>query len=206
MDEALLRKSMKRNDHHVSVVQDMLFKMKQQVIICGEAQKIIDEPNAGGASVVSETLSAEYMCRRFGAMNIVSEMKIQYFFINWKKIDYIATIDDQRVGVSVTRAMGFPTADDFQIEDALRLCYKKLYGLIVARSGISRMFSYDRSILHCFCQSKRIATLMKQSFDELIENDKKSPEDVRLTGNITIILTVCENMSGIFTEDLTCFR
>jgi hypothetical protein len=186
------------------VVQDTFTRMHNSVMMSYEAQKIIDEPNAGGASAVSEALSAEYMCRRFGAYDIVSEMRIKYFFDNWKKIDYIATIAGERVGVSVTRAMGFPHHSNFTVDDAKRLCYKKLYGLVVARSGISRQFSYGRSILHCFCQTQRIADLMKFTLCELMEEEKGKPEDMRITGNISIILTVCTNTAGIFNEDFSC--
>ena len=202
--EFSLRRAMRTTTDYICVTSDTLLRMKRCIQIGRDAQRVINEPNAGGKSVVSEALSAEYMCRRFGACDIVPEMTIQYTFSNWKKIDYIVTMLDERVGVSVTRAMGYPTPDTFTEQDAERLCYKKLYGLVVARSGISSQFSYNRGILHVFCQTEYIALLMKIAFNELIQKDKELPEDCRLTGYISIILTVCPNVPGIFTEDFDC--
>jgi len=189
------------------IVQDRVSRMRYFVTIGNEANQIMIEPNAGGASVVSEALSMEVMHRRFGATDVVTEMAIQYWCSNWKRIDYIATICGKRTGVSVTRAMGYPDASYFSDEDAYRLCHKKLFGLVVARAGISPQFSYDRSILHCFCQTESIAELMKLAFENLIKDDENQIDaESTLTGNIVIILTVCSNFPEIFSDDDSCIR
>ena len=189
---------------YFNVTHDSMFRWQGKIKLGSGAVKVLSEPNAGGTSVVSEVLSAEYMHRRFGASNFVPEMKIQYVFSNWKKIDYITTIQEERVGVSVTRAMGYPYANSFRLEDATRLCYKKLYGLIVARSGISKQFSYSRSILHCLCQSQSIANMMRNAFLELLASDIDLQDD--LVNHVTIILTVCYGLVDIFVEDFHCFE
>jgi hypothetical protein len=190
------------------IIQDKISRMRRYVTIGNEANQIMSEPNAGGASVVSEALSMELLHRRFGADDVVTEMAIQYWVTNWKKIDYIATIYGKRIGVSVTRAMGYPDAGSFTEEDAYRLCYKKLFGLVVARAGISQRHSYERSILHCFCQNEKIAILMNSAFKRLIQEDLEREDDVEssLTGSIVIILTVCYNFPEIFTDDESCLR
>jgi hypothetical protein len=189
------------------VIQDKVRRIRYHVTVGDEANQIMTEPNAGGASVVSEALSMELLHRRFGATDVTTEMAIQYWCNNWKKIDYIATIHGIRTGVSVTRAMGYPEASSFTEDDAHRLCYKKLYGLVVARAGISRSCSYDRSILHCFCQDDRIAELMKTAFEKLIkEDEKKVDSQATLTGSIIIILTVCSNFPEVFTDDYSCIQ
>lgn len=189
------------------VFTDKVIRMKYHLNVGRDANQIMLEPNAGGASVVSEALSMEVMHRRFGAVDVVTEMAIHYWFNNWKKIDYIATINGRRTGVSVTRAMGFPTPACFTEDDAVRLSYKKLYGLVVARAGVSRAFSYERSILHCFCQSERIATLMQKAFEQLIIDDQqRGDQESALTGGIAIILTVCSNFDEIFTDDNACIK
>ena len=189
------------------VIQDQVRRIRYIVNVGDEANQIMTEPNAGGASVVSEALSMELLHRRFGATDVTTEMAIQYWCNNWKKIDYIATIHGNRTGVSVTRAMGYPEADAFTAEDAKRLCYKKLHGLVVARAGISRSCSYEKSILHCFCQNDRIAGLMKLAFEGLIgEDELKNDAEATLTGSIIIILTVCSNFPEVFTDDNSCIR
>lgn len=179
------------------------FRRTEGVIRLGtEARQIVAEPNAGGASVVSEAISAEYVCRRFNATDVMTEMRIPYFSPHWKKVDYLATIFGRRVGVSVTRAMGFPTADDFTFEDAARLCLKKLNGLVVARSGISPSVGYEASILHCWCQDARIAELMELAFAVMVA---EAEDEVRCSyDNIVVLLTIARNTHEIFTEDFSC--
>ena len=199
----------KASSNNPKVIQDRISRLRYHVTMGQEANQIMIEPNAGGASVVSEALSMELMHRRFGANEVATEMAIQYWCVNWKKIDYIATIHGHRTGVSVTRAMGYPDASTFTEADADRLCYKKLFGLVVARAGISRAFSYERSILHCFCQDDRIAELMKSAFEKLILVDEERMNhdaESTLTGSIIIILTVCSNFAEVFTDDGSCIR
>lgn len=179
------------------------FQQLQGVFQLGpDAHQILDEPNAGGASVVSEALSAEYMGRRFGANGVVTEMQIPYFSPDWKKVDYLTTIYNERVGVSVTRAMGFPSPSVFNMEDAVRLCEKKLNGLVVARAGISPSVGYCRSILHCWCQDRRIAELMAEAFRAFIA---EADDDARASfENIVVLLTVADKTPEIFTESFGC--
>lgn len=56
--------------------------------------------------------------------------QVGYCNPNWKKVDYIIDIFGTRMGVSVTRAMSYPNPSNFSEEDARRLLYKKLYGLV----------------------------------------------------------------------------
>lgn len=206
--ESQLKHAFKRTDlNSITLIQDTLTRVAQRVIVGEECQKVLDEPNAGGASVVSEALSVEYMTRRFGITDVVTEMSIQYWFPNWKRIDYIANYPRTgRVGVSVTRAMGFPFAEDFTMDDAHRLCQKKLKGLVIARQGISAAHSYERSVLHCFCQSEEISNMMFIAFHLMLHQDQdENPDAPTLSGSITLILTVCD-MEEVYTDDLTCMQ
>ena len=184
------------------VVVDYFERLHDVITLGVDAHQIVDEPNAGGASVVSEALSAEYMCRMFNATGVVTEMQIPYFSPHWKKVDYLITIHNERVGVSVTRAMGYPTPAAFTTEDAERLCRKKLNGLVIARAGIVPTVGYCRSILHCWCQTDRIAHLMANAFEAFVDeadNDQKASFD-----NIVVLLTVAEKTTHIFTENFGC--
>jgi hypothetical protein len=111
------------------------------------------------------------------------------YSIDYKMVDYIALVDDIRVGVSVTRAMGFPTAAYFTSEDADRLLRKKLNGLIVARNSVSKHQSFIKSILHVWCQSPNIARLLKDSFRRLDDNDF----GLDIKGVVILQLTVCQD-------------
>eukprot|EP00947_MAST-08B_sp_MAST-8B-sp1_P006431 g6431.t1 len=119
------------------------------------ASRSLFVPNAGGHSVISEAVSIEYMRRTRAALTVALEMEVGYKWSNWAMVDYCARIGGREwVGVSVTRATGFPRACDFDRESADRLLRKKLYGLIVARRGISKRHGYKRSILHVIAESE----------------------------------------------------
>lgn len=160
-----------------------------QFSLSNDAQLTLDVENAGGKSEISEALSVEYMCQTFGASNVVPEMDIQYW-IDYKMADYIITIYGNRVGVSVTRAMGYPTANDFDENDASRLLRKKMYGLIVARNSTNDEHSFFKSILHIWCQTKRIADLLTNAYLQL-EQDLR--DDIIVACTITSSKFVFDN-------------
>uniref|UniRef100_A0A7S1U3N9 Uncharacterized protein n=1 Tax=Phaeomonas parva TaxID=124430 RepID=A0A7S1U3N9_9STRA len=179
-----------------------------------EAQRIVDEPNAGGKSVVSEALSVEYFVKRFRATAIQTEMELTYWSEHWKKIDYSVVVGAQRVGVSVTRAMGFPTQGAFTTGDARRLLKKKLYGLIVARAGIDESCKFGVAVLHTWCQSARIAKLLQEAFVELAaaEQERYVQEGGAeggawppVTENVVCLLTVADTAPQVFTDELAWF-
>jgi hypothetical protein len=126
-------------------------------------------PNAGGLSIVSEIMSAEILGVIYGMWDIRTEMEIVYLFEGWKMVDFTMLMlcggEPQRIGVSVTRAMGFPTEAEFVEENAARLLEKKINGLVLARNGVDDGDSFYKVILHVFAQSQRIANLLKAYFD-----------------------------------------
>jgi len=163
-----------------------------------DASRIMNEPNAGGKSTVSEALSMELLQRRFGAYNVLTEMEIVYWNDYWKKVDYIATLKTggRRVGVSVTRAFDGRTMreENFTREDADRLLKKKLRGLVVARMGLwDDSQVYDRSVLHVWCQSQRIADLIWEAFADV--------EDETIKANVVVLCTVADTVPEIFSDD-----
>jgi len=117
----------------------------------------------------------EYLATKFRARDVVTEMEVEYWSSSWKRVDFTCTVwGNTRVGVSVTRAMGFPSAQHFTEVQAHRLLAKKLHGLVVARVGCSSHHwfwgslahvtdarqSYTKSILHVLCQTESIAATM----------------------------------------------
>lgn len=142
--------------------------------------------NAGGTSDVSEMYSIDYLVRRYEAHSLIFETEVEYW-ISYKMVDFICTIDHQRVGVSVARAMAYPNPEKFTAESASRLLYKKLYGLIVARNSVLDHQSFYRSILHIWCQTPTIAHLMHQAFCSLDSDDY----GLDVKGVVILQLTVC---------------
>lgn len=176
--------------------------------VCPETQRILDEPNAGGQSIRSEALAMEFLFRNKGASTIFTEMEIDYYYSNWKKCDFITTIANENVGVSVTRLlprinlelMGLrsikqlyvtndirgtkqlkPTDDLVYLEEedyVSQLLYKKLAGLVISRAGTLEKCAFSRSILFVWSPCRRLTQLLQATFHYCTDDLLK--EDVEL--------------------------
>ena len=168
-----------KEDSHLSQFGGIFFDE-----LCVDAKKIYVEPNAGGNSENSESLSMDILHELYGGSDVRTEMNIEYFDSNWKKCDFLCSIFDQNWGVSVTRAMSFPDPNGFTKEEAKKLLVRKLQGLIVAKQGILINDNFLRSILHIWCETARTAGLIIEAYSELSEENRD---------NIGVILTVIKN-------------
>lgn len=184
-------------------------------MLCPDAKESITIDNAGGKSNISEMYSIDYFTQVYGATNTIFEEDVNYW-IDYKMVDFICTLninevdihltfeklkfpectlkcDDKlsknRVGVSVARAMGYPTSDRFTSGMASRLLYKKLYGLIVARNAVVKEQSFFKSILHIWCQDLNIAQLLREAFANLDDNDY----GLDVKGVLLLQLTICDD-------------
>jgi hypothetical protein len=138
--------------------------------VSDDAKRSLTVENAGGKSDISEMFSIDYFARIYGASKFIFETEVEYW-IRYSMVDFICTLASARVGVSVARAMSYPDPDQFTPKNAARLLYKKLYGLIVARNAVSKQQSFYKSILHIWCQTPRIADLMRDAFANLDADD-----------------------------------
>jgi hypothetical protein len=175
--------------------------VKARLELGEDAQKVVRDPNAGGQSIVSEAFSMEHLNRRFGARHVVTEMEISYWNSNWKKVDFLCDIRGHRIGVSVSRAMGYPGPEAFGFKDAERLVRKKLRGLLIAMQGVDDDHRQDMAILHVFCQTREIAALMQLACVQYFtETDDGYGVD---SSGVLVLLTVCESLPEIFADDHT---
>lgn len=154
--------------------------------MCKAAKHSLTIDNAGGKSALSEALSMQYFRERFRARKYIPEMEIKYW-IDYKMCDFICNIKGNRVGVSVSRAMGFPTPSDFTHEIAYRLLQKKMHGLVIASRGVCEKQEFHTSVLHIFCQDQRIADIVYQMYPRILAED-----DTDTIRDVIMILTVCE--------------
>lgn len=151
--------------------------------------------NAGGASEISEALSMQYMENMFNATGFVPEKEVDYW-IEYKMCDYIMRVNDQNIGVSVTRAVTYPFDNEFTYEHAMKLLDKKLFGLIVAQESVNTKHQFFKSILHIWCYSTTSAQNIKKAHDEL------RLKDISLTyDNIYVICSICHD-KYIYTNHL----
>lgn len=162
--------------------------------IHAEGIRSLEVDNAGGNSQVSEAYSIDYFCSTgMGGRDVILEKEVKYW-IDYKMVDFICTMGEgkgYRVGVSVTRAMGFPSPDCFTYEDALLLITKKVRGLVVARNSVIKSQRFFVSILHVWCQSVGIATMIHKAWDILTNDPNNAIEGLK--GSLHLLLTVCPN-------------
>ena len=132
--------------------------------LCYEAKKILLEPNAGGTSEYTEAYAMQILFENFNAKYIYTEMNIKYYNEWWKKCDFITTINNENIGVSVTRAIFTnkynPDDLDYQISNLL---YKKLSGLIIARSGVEHNI-FNSSILFIWSPNRITSNIILYTF------------------------------------------
>lgn len=193
--DLLLTKSIDDAEYSDSIFVDKLsVNQMNKILHHPDAVRSLSIENAGGNSAFSEALSMQYFNWRFNARDFICEMEVEYNF-EYKMIDFICSIgSDKRIGVSVSRAVGFPSNKYFTIESARTLLNKKLYGLIVARNSVIKKQTFFKSVLHIFCASESIASLLKEAYEELDIDDF----GLSVKGHLITILTICDNKSIYF--------
>jgi len=155
-----------------------------------QAQRILDEPNAGGNSEKSEAMSFEVMRLCFGAKLLKTEMGIQYMWGEWsKRTDYLAQIFGRKIGVSVTRA--YKHHGEFAAADALTLLYKKLKGVNLSSKDVIEPDTWMKQVLHVFATESYIAEVLVREYAKLSHE---------LTSNTIVLITVAEGANWIMTN------
>lgn len=158
-------------------------------MLCKSARKALVVKNAGGKSQVSEAVSIQFFAERFKAKRFILENDVEYW-APFKMVDYLCLIDDENVGVSVTRAMGYPNDEHFDESQAEKLLKRKLYGLVVSRNCTVKKHAFFKAILHIWCRSEEVAATLKTTFDKM---DQTTYE------NVYLVVTVCQE-SCIYTN------
>lgn len=151
------------------------------------AKKLLNTPNAGGSSIISEALSLEFISRSFGAQLLKTEMEVSYWPTGGSITDYVAKIYDRVIGVSVTRAMKYD--GNFSIDDAIRLLKKKLCGVI--QSTANNQEGWLKQILHIWATSTETANCVLRAWNLL---------DDSFRSDTVVLVTICSTDPGLFYE------
>lgn len=141
--------------------------------------------NAGGSSELSEALSMYYMELRFNAYNFIPEMDVQYY-LESKICDYIMNVGDNKIGVSVTRAVAYPPDSAISPMFASSLLHKKLIGIIVAKQTVVECQSFNASVIHVWCKSVGDADVVRHEYASIVAGDMYN-----LYGHVYIVCSVC---------------
>lgn len=137
-----------------------------------EAQSIFDSENAGGNSIMSETLSCDILVRAFGASDIRGELDILYPYAGYYPADLMARFDGVNICISVTRGMNYRDPSLYNKATALDLIERKIFMLRSARDAVMlERDCFRKSILHIWCQERKIADIIVSAFDECDHED-----------------------------------
>jgi len=122
-------------------------------------QIVMTTPNAGGSSVPSEAFAFELLARCEGATLLKTETEVSYD-VEGKITDLLVQIDGLKVGVSVTRAVGYPKDAPYTEAQADAILDKKLGDILVSSANVSDEDRWVKQILHVIAyDSPHVASL-----------------------------------------------
>ena len=127
-------------------------------------QKIMTDPNAGGSSKASEAFAFEMLARCELAALLKTEMEIVYTDPSGKLTDELVEIDGLKIGVSVTRAVGYPFDAPYTEEQAKVLLDKKLQGILDSTANVSSGDAWKKQILYILAYGQQHADAIQAAW------------------------------------------
>ena len=148
--------------------------------------------NAGGSSLCSEVMSLQVLHECEGADLYKMETEVTYD-VEGKITDYIALIDGDKVGVSVTRAYKGPSNTDYTAQDATDLLEKKLAGINESTQNVSAEDAWVKQVLHIWTLQPDWVDVLEGAYSDLA---------AELKADTIVLVTVEVNSDYIVTD--TC--
>jgi hypothetical protein len=108
---------------------------------------MIDTPNAGGHSELSELFAFEQLARCEMAGLVKTETEIAYQNQAGKKTDILVELDGHKIGVSVTRAFAYPIGMTYSEAQATELLTRKLGDIKLSSANVAPADAWDKQIL-----------------------------------------------------------
>ncbi|THD21237.1 hypothetical protein D915_007895 [Fasciola hepatica] len=165
-----------------------------------QALRMLNTPNAGGSSILSEVLSFEVLSRYLRAELYKMETEIQYFPKGGPMTDYVISVPRwsknprtrtlMRIAVSVVRLMTGP-GQIYTLSDAERILHKKLRGII--QSNKTCQECWHQQLLHAWSPSINNTKLFKKAVHRLSRNSNAD-----LLNNVIIIVSTAPRFPEIF--------
>ncbi|HEU5060676.1 MAG TPA: hypothetical protein VFU21_29295 [Kofleriaceae bacterium] len=109
-------------------------------------QEMLADGNAGGSSLYSEVFSFELLARCELAPLVKTETEIDYDQ-EGAITDLLVAVDGEKIGVSVTRAVGYPFDDPYTVEQAREILERKLAGILESTAHVSEADRWRKQIL-----------------------------------------------------------
>lgn len=126
-------------------------------------QEMVADGNAGGSSLESEIFSLEVLTRCEGAILVKTETEVIYD-VSGSITDILVEIDGLKVGVSVTRAVGFPRDAVYTEATASALLARKLTDIQESTANVSAGDRWVKQILHVIAYADQHVASMQAAF------------------------------------------
>ena len=130
-------------------------------------QEVIADGNAGGSSLESEAIAYDVLYRCEDAVLLATETEVDYIDDGGKKIDLLVEVDGLQVGVSVTRAYGYPPEDPYTVDQAVDLLSDKLEDLKTIEQNVEGDSFFDARALHVLAYTADHATSLQTAVGQL---------------------------------------
>ncbi|MEZ4336618.1 MAG: hypothetical protein R3B82_08320 [Sandaracinaceae bacterium] len=147
------------------------------------AMEILAEGTIGGSSVYSEAFAYEVLYRCEGATLLKSESEIVYVDPMGTHTDMLVEMAGSRVGVSVTRAVGFPRDAPYPVADATTLLMRKLVDVGESTANVAAEDAWVKQILHVVAYSAMHAESMQMAWSGI---------DPSVRGDTILVITVTD--------------
>lgn len=130
--------------------------------------QILEEGNAGGSSLYSELFAYEILERCEGASLLYTERFVPYRPDYAGSItDLLVSIDDVRIGVSVTRAVRFPFDDPYPPSAADALLRDKLADVLESSGGVLAEAAWPKQILFVVAYDDAHVPVLRDAWEAL---------------------------------------
>ena len=154
-------------------------------------QEVHDDGNLGGSSLFSEVISYDVLARCEAAALLKTEAEIVYTDEMGTKTDLLVELQGRKLGVSVTRALGFPFDDPYTVQQAQALLEDKLGDIPASTANVAPEDAWTKQILHVLAYGPMHAQSLETAYEAL-------GPDVRL--DTLVIVTVTDGDDAFIYE------
>ena len=157
-------------------------------LLTAGAQRILDEGTLGGSSGLSEAFAYEVLERCEGASLLKSESLISYMEgTTGAFTDILVELEGLKIGVSVTRAVGFPRDDPYTIEDGASIIERKLSDVLESTARVADGDRWVKQILLVMAYADMHAESLQTAWDAI---------DASVRADTIVYVVITDGMDG----------
>ena len=158
---------------HLDFAMDAFDDPVERPLLTDGAQQILEDPNAGGSSKLSEAFAFEVLARCEGAALLKTETEIAYQTPG-TITDLLVEIDGLKIGVSVVRAFVFPPSSPYTVEEATTKIGDKLEGILASSANVAPEDAWTKQILAVIAYGDMHAQSVRAAWEETLDAETRA--------------------------------